>query len=47
MKIKNNLHKKGFALALVLKQRLPASRKRPIVFTNLRVTMKTITGDQF
>ena len=31
MKIKNNLHKKGFALALVLKQRLPASRKRPIV----------------
>ena len=30
MIIKNNLHKKGFALGLVLKQRLAASRKWPI-----------------
>ena len=30
MIIKNNLHKKGFALGLVLKQRLAASRKLPI-----------------
>ena len=31
MIIKNNLHKKGFALGLVLKQRLAAFRKWPIV----------------
>ena len=30
MIIKNHLHKKGFALSLVLKQRLAASRKWPI-----------------
>ena len=49
MIIKNNLHKKGFALALVLKQRLAASRKGPIVLylTNLCVTTKAIAGDQF
>ena len=28
--IKNHFHKKGFALGLVLKQRLAASRKWPI-----------------
>ena len=28
---KNHFHKKGFALGLVLKQRLAASRKRPIL----------------
>ena len=31
MIIKNHFHKKGFALGLVLKQRLAASRKWPIV----------------
>ena len=31
MIIKNHFHKKGFALGLVLNQRLPASRKWPIV----------------
>ena len=30
MKIKNHLYKKGFALGLVLKQRLAASRKWPM-----------------
>ena len=30
MIIKNHFHKKGFALGLVLKQRLAASRKWPI-----------------
>ena len=30
MMIKNHFHKKGFALDLVLKQRLAASRKWPI-----------------
>ena len=30
MIMKNNFQKKGFALGLVLKQRLAASRKRPI-----------------
>ena len=29
--IKNHFHKKGFALGLVLKQRLAASRKWPII----------------
>ena len=32
MIIKNHFHKKGFALGLVLKQRLVASRKWPIQF---------------
>ena len=31
MIIKTHLHKKGFALALVLKQRFAASRKLPIL----------------
>ena len=30
MMIKSHFHKKGFVLRLVLKQRLAASRKRPI-----------------
>ena len=30
MIVKNHFHKKGFALGLVLKQRLPVSRKWPI-----------------
>ena len=34
MIIKNHFHKKGFALGLVLKQRLAASRKRPITFSS-------------
>ena len=33
MIIKNHFHKKGFALGLVLKQRLAASRKWPIIRT--------------
>ena len=32
MIIKNNFHKKGFAIGLVLKQRLAASRKWPNVY---------------
>ena len=32
MIIKNNFHKKGFALDLVLKQRLTESRKWPIEY---------------
>ena len=32
MIIKNHFHKKGFALDLVLKQRLVASRKWPVRF---------------
>ena len=39
MIIENHLHKKGFALVLVLKQRLAASRKWPI---NLDVQTESV-----
>ena len=34
MIIKNHFHKKDFELGLVLKQKLAASRKWPIVYSN-------------
>ena len=42
MIIKNHFHKKGFALGLVLKQRLTASRKWPIEL--IRILQTKIHG---
>ena len=39
MIIKNHFHNKGFALGLVLKQRLAASRKWPIVLCYVELMM--------
>ena len=36
MIIKNHFHKKGFALGLVVKQRLAASRKWPTLMSDLK-----------
>ena len=45
MIIKTNFHNKGFALGLVLKQRLVASRKRPISFLKI-LTVKLRKPDE-
>ena len=47
MIIKNHFHKKGFALGLVLKQRLAVSRKWPILKQHVsrsRVKIEAFSG---
>ena len=47
MIIKNHFHKKGFALGLVLKQRLAASRKWPIATSILILISPSLTSEGF
>ena len=44
MIIKNHFHKKGFALGLVLKQRLEASRKWPIIIISKEIIMMLLVN---